>query len=273
MIDAAGQIHVSARREARIVSLVPSLTQLLFDLDLGTQMVGRTRFCVCPDAAAGLPSLGGPKTPDIDKLLALRPSHVVVNIDENPKAVADRLRTAGVTVIVTHPTGPMDNVGLYRLLGHIFDRPDRAGDLEARFLAAHRRLTRAAEQWPDRRVLYLIWRKPWMTVGDDTYVGRTLAAAGLRVAPIAGDDRRYPVVAIDEALLDRVDLVLFPSEPFVFQERHLDDFRRRYGHPDLPLLTIDGRTAAWYGSHAIQGLEDLRAFVDRIGESAPEPAS
>ena len=59
MIDAAGQIHVSARREARIVSLVPSLTQLQFDLDLGTQMVGRTRFCVCPDAAAGLPSLGG----------------------------------------------------------------------------------------------------------------------------------------------------------------------------------------------------------------------
>ena len=264
MIDAAGQHHAPAP-SARIVSLVPSLTELLFDLDLGARVVGRTRYCTQPAAAVStVPDIGGTKQPDLTRLMALNPTHVIVNIDENAKETVDRIRDAGITVIVTHPNTPMDNVGLYRLLGEIFDRRANADRLESAFLSAHRGLLAAAGDWPERQVLYLIWRKPWMTVRPDTYIGQMLALARLRVVPIGDDGPRYPSVAIDRRLLETIDLVLFPTEPYAFEDKHVQAFREAWGRPGLHLCRIDGGMVSWYGSRAISGLDYLRTFRETL---------
>lgn len=263
--DAAGTRHPPAGPMPRIVSLVPSLTELLFDLGLGERVVGRTHFCIHPPAVAAVPSLGGTKKIRLDRLRALAPTHVLVNVDETPQPLAAAIAALGTRVIVTHPNEPLDNLALYRLLGFVFDRAGEAAALAERFRAAYGALAAAARDWPGRRVLYLIWRDPWMTVSRETYIARTLAL--VRWCTI-GDDpaddgpaRRYPALALDETLRRGVDLVLFSSEPYRFTERDVAAFRAAQG-PDGPQARlIDGEMTSWYGSRAIRGLDYLRQFA------------
>src|SRR5512146_2198765 len=120
-VDAIGRAHAPARSDARIVCLVPSVTELLFELGAGDRLVGRTGFCVHPkDRIRTIPKVGGTKSVDIEAVRALAPTHVVVNVDENEKPTVDRLAAFVPNVIVTHPLGPLDNLPLYRLLGAIF---------------------------------------------------------------------------------------------------------------------------------------------------------
>lgn len=266
--DAAGVEHGRARGEVRIASLVPSITELLFSLGLGEQVVARTTFCIHPaEGVARVPRVGGTKTVRIDRLLAARPSHVIMNVEENRREDAEAIAAEGPQVIVTYPREPLDNPPLYRLLGNVFDRADAAERLCAAFEAAHRRLAEAARRYPERRVLYLIWRDPWMAVSRGTYISRTLALAGLHTVPDdTADD--YPEVSMDEHTLDDTDFVLFSSEPFPFKDKHLDEARALCGDARTPFAFIDGEMTSWYGSRAIAGLDYLREFVPALNERA-----
>lgn len=257
-VDAIGVAHPPAGPAPRIVSLVPSLTELLFALDLGDLLVGRTHYCIHPaEALAAIPSVGGTKKIVFDRLRGLAPTHVLVNIDENPKELADAIAAQGIEVIVTHPEAPSDNLGLYRLLGGIFGREARAEALCRRFEKAYDRLL-AQGPWPERRVLYLIWKNPWMTVAPDTYIARTLALVGWRVAG-ASDGVRYPEVRLDSALLDETDLVLFSSEPYSFTTADLADFQVAW--PGVAAALIDAEMVSWYGDRAVAGLDYLAGFA------------
>ena len=261
--DALGVRHPRAADDARIVSLVPSITELLFDLGLGAKVVGRTTFCVHPEKAlAEVTRVGGTKKPRIDTLRALAPSHVIVNVDENRKEDVARIAEFVPHVIVTHPLTPDDNLELYALLGAIFACRKQAERLRESFRVARDALVEAAAQWPSRRVLYLIWRDPWMTVSHDTYISRTLALANWETV---GDDAgvRYPEVRARPGLLADTDLVLFSSEPFPFKQRHLDEFRVLTGNDDTRFEFVDGEMTSWYGSRAIEGLRYLRDFAQR----------
>ncbi|GMV59443.1 MAG: helical backbone metal receptor [Burkholderiaceae bacterium] len=259
-IDAIGQAHGRAAPDARIVSLVPSITELLFDLDLGERVVGRTGFCIHPrERVANVPKVGGTKDVKLDALRRLAPAHVIVNIDENEAPTVDAIRAFVPNVIVTHPNAPADNLALYRLLGGIFDREAQAEALCARLQAELDAC--AARDWPRETVLYLIWKKPWMTVAADTYIARTLALVGWIVTAPAGGERgaaRYPVVDDLDTEVARVDRVLLSTEPFMFRERHVTELRSR--HPQQPIDLIDGEMTSWYGSRAIRGLAYLREF-------------
>ena len=262
LIDAAGVRHRPVPAgAARIVSLVPSLTELLFDLGLGDQVVGRTAFCVHPEGRVrAARSVGGTKTVNVRKLRELQPTHVLVNIDETPRALAEELAAAGYTVVVTHPVEVRDNLALYSLLGGMFGKREEASSLCRRFEVAYDAARRSAERLPERRVLYLIWKDPWMTVARDTYVSRMLASVGLRTLP-ATSDRRYPTVELTEDVLRPVDLVLFSSEPFPFEERHLAEFRALHpAHADKA-AAIDAQMVSWYGSRAVRGLAYLAEFA------------
>ncbi len=260
LADAAGTIHPPAVEVPRIVSLVPSLTELLFDLGLGERMVGRTHYCIHPAQAAAVPSVGGTKKIRLDRLRDLHPTHVLVNVDENPRELAEEIARLGVRVIVTHPNDPLDNLALYRLLGAVFGREAEAAALAMRFRAAYDALAGAARDWPERRVLYLIWRDPWMTVSHDTYIARTLALARWQTV---GDDPavRYPVVVLDDVLRRGVDLVLFSTEPFPFTTADVAAFGAAHGTGGPPARLIDAEMVSWYGSRAIPGLDYLRAFA------------
>ena len=120
LTDALGTLHAPAPG-ARIVSLVPSITEMLCDLGLAPQMVGRTGFCIHPAAAVRqIPKIGGTKDVNIEKIRKLAPTHLVVNIDENDKPAVERLAEFVPHIVVTHPMGPRDNLPLARLLGGIF---------------------------------------------------------------------------------------------------------------------------------------------------------
>lgn len=253
----------------RIVSLVPSLTELLFTLGLGRRVVGRTSFCVHPrEEVAGVIRVGGTKKVRLERLRRLAPTHVVLNIDENTREAAEAIAEFVPHVIVTHPLGPRDNPGLYRLLGGVFDRERAAQRLCDAFWGAFDALEASARRLPPRRVLYLIWRRPWMTVSADTYIARTLGLVKWQTVPAAATVR-YPEVRLDRALLAGTDVVLLSSEPYPFRDRHLAEVRaqcdaahRGSHHPRLAL--IDGEMTSWYGSRAIAGLEYLRAFAPAL---------
>ena len=268
--DAAGTAHAPASGDARIVSLVPSITELLFDLGAGDRVVGRTPFCIHPrEGVAGVPRVGGTKTPRLDRIRALEPTHVIVNVDENRREDADALAAFVPNVVVTHPLGPRDNPALYRLVGGIFAGGEATDRLCRAFERAVSALESAARGLPQRRVLYLIWRDPWMTVSRDTYVSRTLALVNFTTTG-GGDGgghggRRYPETALTPELLAGVDLVLLSSEPFPFKERHAAEVRALAGTRCPAVRLFDGEMASWYGSRAIRAMDYLGRFAAELG--------
>jgi ABC-type Fe3+-hydroxamate transport system substrate-binding protein len=256
MTDAAGTLHGPAGADARIVSLVPSVTELLCALGLAPQLVGRTGFCTDPPALLrGVPKVGGTKDVDLVAVRRLAPSHVVVNVDENRRETAEALREFVGSLIVTHPLGPLDNPPLYRLLGGIFGRQAEAEALCRQFDAA---LQRARRPRPTKRVLYLIWRDPWMTVSRDTYVSRMLALFGWETWPAAAE-ARYPCLRLEDCA-GSVEHVLLSSEPYAFREKHREEVERAL--PGTIVRLIDGAMTSWYGSRAIEALDYLDAFTN-----------
>ncbi|WP_130392224.1 helical backbone metal receptor [Cupriavidus agavae] len=269
--DALGQQHGAASGEVRIASLVPSITELLFDLGLGSRTVARTGFCIHPEPAVrAVEKVGGTKDVKLDRLRALAPTHVVVNIDENRRETVDEIRGFVPHVIVTHPCAPTDNFALYDLLGGIFGRQDEAARLSAELCAALDVLQ--ARRWPARRVLYAIWQDPWMTVSRATYISRMLALVNWStwpddalVACVDGDcsrpnagGERYPTFRWSDALVRELDAVLLSTEPYRFTDDHADALERQIGKP---VLLVDGEMLSWYGSRAVAGVRYLERLA------------
>lgn len=255
--DWLGTVHARADQAPRIASLVPSLTETLFALGLGDRVVARTGFCIHPrDVVRRVPKIGGTKDPDPAKLAALAPTHLVVNVDENRREDVDAARSFVREVIVTHPAGPGDNARLIRLLGAIFARDTQAEALVRDVESSLAALDEAAAALPRERVLYLIWKKPWMSVARDTYVAATLARAGFDTLP-ERCERRYPPLGDDDPAWRDADRILLSTEPFAFRERDAAALRAATGKP---VQLIDGEWTSWYGVRAIEGLRSLASF-------------
>ena len=250
----------------RIASLVPSLTELLFALDLGANLVARTGFCVHPrEQIRRVPKVGGTKDVDVDALFATRPTHVVVNVDENRKDAIEALRARVPTIVVTHPLVPKDNVVLYEEFGRLFDRSREAALLAAAYGSARDELERAVRHAGHRSVLYLIWKDPWMTVSRTKYIASLLAMANLITLP-AHSTSRYPPLAADDAVWHEADVILLPSEPYAFRQKHADELSGRLP-TSRSVLLVDGEMLSWYGNRAIAGLrylKRLRAEIDAM---------
>jgi ABC-type Fe3+-hydroxamate transport system substrate-binding protein len=268
LIDALGREHhpVGPDETPRIVSLVPSLTELLCDLGLASWLVGRTGFCVHPaDVVRAIPKIGGTKNVNIDKIRKLAPTHLIVNIDENEKPAVESLAQFIPHVIVTHPLTPRDNPALYRLLGGIFRAGQKAQALCAAFEREYQALQQALHGLQHRRpqtMLYCIWKDPWMTVSRDTYIGAMMAEIGWRCAARESgiaSDARYPSFTWSDELARHIDGVLLSTEPYRFTEEHADALERQIGKP---VQLIDGEMMSWYGSRAIEGLRYLRALAE-----------
>ncbi|WP_348699690.1 helical backbone metal receptor [Duganella fentianensis] len=258
--DAVGTGHRAAA-DARIVSLVPSITEMLCDFGLAGQLVGRTGFCIHPsEIVQDIPKVGGTKDVNIDKIRKLAPSHLVVNIDENEKPTVEQLAEFIPHIVVTHPVAPRDNLALAQLLGGVFCRQQEAAAWCADFEAEYARL-RAMPPAPPRTVLYCIWQDPWMTVSGDTYIARMLAEIGWRLpTELQGYAIRYPEFSWAPELLAQIDGVLLSSEPYRFTEAHAAVLEQQIGKP---VQLVDGEMLSWYGSRALQGLRYLQELAGR----------
>jgi hypothetical protein len=262
LIDAAGRTHLPVSPDAspRIVSLVPSITELLCDLGLAGNMVGRTGFCIHPAGLVrDIAKVGGTKTVKPDKVRALNPTHLIVNIDENEKSTVETLAQFIPHIVVTHPVAPRDNLDLYRLLGGIFRAEEKAGQLCAGFEFEYAALADHPGRRQPKTVLYCIWKDPWMTVSENTYIAQMLALIGWRQWSGPVRRQRYPHFEWSPDMLAGIDRILLSTEPYRFTQEEAGELASRLGKP---VQLVDGELISWYGSRAIEGLRYLRQLAD-----------
>jgi hypothetical protein len=222
-----------------------------------------------------VPKVGGTKDPDLVRLRELAPTHVLVNVDENRAETAAALREFVPHVVVTHPCAPADNLALVAqmagLFAHLPGVSSRAQALQEAVSTELAACTR--HSGPTQRVLYLIWRRPWMTVARDTYLSRMLALAGLATWPDADGGEhgaaRYPVLAGDEPWLAQIEHVLLSSEPYRFGPAHAAEALALC--PNARVHRVDGELLSWYGPRAVAGLRYARALGNALatGQNAP----
>lgn len=224
----------------RVVSLVPSLTETL--LAWGVHPVAVTRFC----EVDGYPTVGGTKNPDIDAIVALRPDVVLMDREENRLPDATALRAAGLRVVAVHVRS-LDDVA--EALEEVAASVERTAPASPPPVAAGTgRLLRRIPVWVP------IWRRPWMTIGSGTYGTSILAAAGFD--NVYSDSDAYPTVELDDVRSRRPELVLAPSEPYPFKERHREELEEV-----APVLFVDGKDLFWWGSRTAGAAERLRRLA------------
>ena len=256
----------------RIVSLCPSLTELVFDLGRGDRLVGRTRYCVRPaEGVAEVPALGGTKNPLIDELLALEPSLVLLNEEENRLRDAEVLTAAGIPYLSSLPKDIPSTMAMVLSLGEALEADEAAAFIVQRIEDEERRTRAAAVPGEAPPVAYLIWRKPWMAAGGGTYIDALLSTAGARNV-FAERRERYPQIQAEELRRARPRAVLLSSEPFPFSDRHIRELAEATGLATRRFLPVDGQALSWHGSRTIEGLAYARRLMRRlpVTEAAPE---
>ncbi len=235
----------------RIVSLVPSVTELLVEWGLATRIVGRTRYCIAPRwIRMAIPAVGGTKDPDLDAIEALAPDLVILETDENPKAVADALTRRGIRWMALEVKTVRDCFHAWKALGDALGEKEQAA---ARVATLKSLLPKRVKKGP--RALTLIWRDPWMAAGPDTYVADLVRQSGF--TPI-GPDRYAALTDADLIALDP-DLVLLPTEPYRFNARHAAELRKLL--PKTRVELMDGQAMTWYLSRTEEGLARLKELA------------
>jgi ABC-type Fe3+-hydroxamate transport system substrate-binding protein len=246
----------------RIVSLCPSLTELVFDLGRGEELVGVTQFCVHPaDGVARIEKVGGTKTPDVARIVALEPDVVLLNAEENRREDGDALVAAGVDCHVSMPRDTLETAAMVRSIGARLDRDDAAEriarDIEERTESV-RAGARGRESVP---FAYLVWRKPWMSVNADTFASALLTQAGGRNV-FAEKAERYPEITLDELRAAGPRVVFLCTEPFPFQPKHVDELARGTGLAAGQFVVADGEYLSWHGSRTPDGIDYAAHLIE-----------
>ena len=289
-----GHITPITLKPQRVVSLVPSLTESLFDLGLGSALVGITDYCTHPASKlVHLPRLGGPKNPRVDEIIALKPDLVLANKEENTRPVVEALQTAGISVWVSFPQTVQDAVQVLYKLAEFF-RSQSALMIVKTLEQSVEWVQMAAETGPRARYFCPIWQdmtedgQPWwMTFNHATYAhdllsmfgGENVFADRERRYPLSADlapagdadtqeqpssparDTRYPRVALEEVRAAAPDVILLPSEPFSFTEEHRAQIVEFFG--DTPAVKnnrvhlVDGSLMTWHGTRIARALLEL----------------
>ena len=238
----------------RIISLVPSTTETLFDLGVGEQVVGVTRYCTEPEVPLrNVTRVGGTKNPDLEKIAALRPDLVIVNTEENRDEHIGWLKER-FTIHESLPSTVLDAAQVVREIAGMVGAHEIA---EAILLEIEAQLARAEVEAISRRnvrVFYAIWKQPWMSVNATTYIHDVLTLGGATNVTSQWDSR-YPVISPQELRGFKVELVLLPNEPFVFQSVHRREVmdQQLFG-PEVPVVLVDGKDFSWHGSRSGRGI-------------------
>ncbi len=245
-----------SKKYSRIVSLVPSLTELLIDMGLKQQLVGRTRFCIKPaDEVGDIPIMGGTKNPRLDKIYESAPDLVIANKEENRKEHIEELKNV-TEVDVTDIASIEDALITIHELGLKLGTPGRAKQLINKINSA---LDQRPEE-PSQRAAYFIWKDPYMTVGRNTYIHSVMEHWNL--VNVFGDLSRYPKVTFGDIQARQPELLLLSSEPFPFKEKHLSAFENAF--PDARILLVDGEWFSWYGSRMASSFQQLNVWRKAI---------
>jgi iron complex transport system substrate-binding protein len=277
----------------RVVSLVPSMTESMFELGLGDSLVGITDYCTHPkEAVEAVAHIGGPKNPRLQDILALKPDLVLADWEENMRGSVAELDEAGLAVWVTYPSTVRESIEILWTLSRLFKSQMAQIKLQTLDLTLDWTISALAERQP-ARYFCPVWygqtgagRHWWMTFNRFTYCHDLLGLFGLQnvfaerrrrypleadlglmeAKAVDGADTRYPRVGLDELHAEAIDLILLPDEPYLFNEDHrkllldlLDDTpAARNGR----VLLVDGSLITWHGTRLAKALRELPALLD-----------
>ncbi|HTH32093.1 MAG TPA: helical backbone metal receptor [Lacibacter sp.] len=239
----------------RIISLVPSLTELLFNLGLQEEVVGITKFCVHPEQWFKTKTrIGGTKQLNIQLIESLKPDLVIASKEENVKEQVEAVQQF-CPVYCSDISNLQQSYEVMEQLGFITDRMDKAKHLINTIEDSFKKLSPVAKPI---RAAYLIWQHPYMTIGGDTFINHMMALAGFE--NVFATEQRYPVLTIEDLMKRNVEVVLFSSEPFPFKEKHLVAFAQEWlqlnSLQQIPVCKIvDGELFSWYGSRTLYAAE------------------
>lgn len=224
----------------KVISLVPSITEALFDLGLTeNEVIGRTKFCIHPhEKIKNIEIIGGTKNLNIEKIKSLQPDLILANKEENVKEQVEALME-DFKVMVTHVETIEDNYYLVKSLGNIFHQEEKA---KAYNLKTYEVLNQAKIN-SRIKVAYLIWKNPYMTIGSDTFIHHILTEIGFENS--FKDKTRYPEITVED--LAETDIIMLSSEPFPFKEKHIEELKAFY--PEKKIMIVDGEAFSWYGTH------------------------
>jgi iron complex transport system substrate-binding protein len=251
----------------RIVSLCPSITESLVALGLADALVGVTRYCVHPrEALAGVPRLGGTKSPDLAAIRSAKPDLVFCNAEENRNEDIEALKRE-FAVDVSHPRTVAEIPGLLRHFGTVTGREERAREISLKVEEALERVeagmrTPSSSAAPPRfRYVYLVWKHPWMTIGPWTYIADLLRRVGgsLSFEEKIFSESDYPVISESDVLAALPDVVILPDEPYRFRECDAAFWRERL--PASRVLLVSGDDFCWHGVRTLRGLAAAAALA------------
>ena len=237
----------------KIISLVPSQTELLFDLGLDDAVAGVTKFCVHPsEKVRSRTQVGGTKKFNFDRIARLSPDLIIGNKEENYPDGIEKLKTR-YPVWMSDVRNLSDNEEMIMALGRINHRvseakalTDRIGELIATF-----------EPITGKSVLYVIWRRPYMAVGNDTYINEMLKLCGFR--NVLENQARYPELDPGQISALNPDIILLSSEPFPFKTKHVEEFHTIC--PQAKIRLVDGEMFSWFGSRLLKAIPYFRQLT------------
>ncbi len=244
--------------QLRIVSLVPSITELLFSLGLNEQVVGITKFCVHPPEWFKTKSrIGGTKNIAIEKIKALAPTLVFANKEENVKEQVEALGEF-TKIHLTDISNLEDALKMIQEIGELTYTQTKAEDLINKIQDCFNDLSTLlnSQQLQSTPCTYLIWQDPYMTIGGDTYINHMLSLAGFK--NIFDNQLRYPTISLSQIEQLNGDIIFLSSEPFPFKQKHIDELQKKF--PGKLILLVDGEMFSWYGSRLVHAAKYFYAL-------------
>ncbi len=237
----------SAKIYSRVVSLVPSQTELLHDLGLKEEVIGITKFCVHPNEwYQNKTRIGGTKNVNIKSIHKLNPDLIIGNKEENVKEQVEEL-SRHYNVHVTEVNNLPDALNMINEIGSLIGKRKEALHISKKISREFRNLQDTITEKKKIKSAYLIWKDPLMAVGGDTFINDMMQYCGLE--NIFSSAKRYPEISLED-LKNNCELILLSSEPYPFKERHLKEMQLKI--PDSKIMLVDGEMFSWYGSRLLK---------------------
>lgn len=260
-VDQIGVEHTFKTTPKRIVSLVPSQTELLYDLGLEEEIVGITKFCVHPKHLKATKQIvGGTKQVKYDKIKDLQPDIIIANKEENTKEIVEELSKI-CPVWVTNIVTIEDNLQMIADFGKLFNKRTEAQKWNDKITFAYNDFQQFIKDKPFRKVAYFIWASPYMVAGKDTFINEMLTLN--RFQNIYEEKGRYPEIELEKIRKEGdPEVVFLSSEPFPFKDEHAFEIGRNTHHAKT--IFVDGEMFSWYGSRLLKAFDYFKQLHQKL---------
>lgn len=251
--DQTGHSFQLNKKPERIISLVPSQTEFLFDLGLENSIIGITKFCIHPkELTKKIQKIGGTKTLNLDLIISLNPDLIIANKEENTKEEIEFLKS-NFPVYISDIYTLSDALKMMKDIGEITNKSTEAKEIINKINSEFNLLNKSLI---NKKVLYLIWKKPYMAAGKNTFINHIISLAGFNNI-IEG---RYPELSFEEIKNYRADIILLSSEPYPFKDKHIEELKSLASQ----VLLVDGELFSWYGSRLQYTPQYLNLLIEKI---------